>query len=91
MYPEVVCNLLVRIGPRRIHRQNGALGVSVLPKRMVADAAARQLINVRPIGEDGFSFTWYAGLSRDSDKPYLAGFIDLLKSEILGGQGSADT
>jgi DNA-binding transcriptional LysR family regulator len=66
-------------------------GVSVLPKRMVADAAARQLINVRPIGEDGFSFTWYAGLSRDSDKPYLAGFIDLLKSEILGGQGSADT
>ncbi|OGB23643.1 MAG: hypothetical protein A3I66_24325 [Burkholderiales bacterium RIFCSPLOWO2_02_FULL_57_36] len=65
-------------------------GVSVLPKRMVADAASRKLINVRPIGEDGFPFTWYAGLSRDSDKPYLAGFIDLLKSEVLGEQGGAD-
>jgi DNA-binding transcriptional LysR family regulator len=58
-------------------------GISVLPKRMVADAADRKLINVRPIGEDGFPFTWYAGLSRDSDKPYLAGFIDLLRSEVL--------
>lgn len=59
-------------------------GVSVLPRRMVADAVDRKLIDVRPIGEEGFPFTWYAGVSRDSDKPYLAGFIDLLKSEILG-------
>lgn len=62
-------------------------GVSILPKRMVADATDRKLINVRPVGENGFPFTWYAGFSRDSVRPYLAGFIDLLKAYVLDKEG----
>lgn len=57
-------------------------GVSILPRRLLGEAIARQLLAVRPLGEGGFAFTWYAALMRQADKPYVAGFIELLQGAI---------
>lgn len=57
-------------------------GMSILPKRLLADAAGKRMLEVRPIGPQGFAFTWYAALSLESDRPYAAEFVGLLKSKI---------
>jgi DNA-binding transcriptional LysR family regulator len=57
-------------------------GMSILPRRMVRDAMESRALAVRPVGEDRFIFTWYAALSLESEKPYLAEFVGLLKSEM---------
>lgn len=57
-------------------------GMSILPRRMVRDAMETRALAVRPVGEDGFVFTWYAALSPESEKSYLAEFVGLLKSEM---------
>lgn len=57
-------------------------GMSILPKRLIADAIRTRVFDVRPIGQAGFMFTWYAALSPESDQPYLTEFVDLLKFEL---------
>ncbi|HYD59531.1 MAG TPA: LysR family transcriptional regulator [Noviherbaspirillum sp.] len=57
-------------------------GMSILPKRMVQEALGKGEIEVRPIGQEGFVFTWYAALFPESEKPYLSDFIGLLKSTV---------
>lgn len=61
--------------------QSGA-GMSILPKRLLADAVNKRMLEVRPIGRHGFPFTWYAAVVPESEPPYGAEFVDLLKSKI---------
>lgn len=57
-------------------------GMSILPKRLLADAVQKRMLEVRPIGPQGFLFTWYAAFSLESDQPYCAEFVGLLKSKV---------
>jgi len=56
-------------------------GVTVLPRRLVADALASPRLVARPIGPDGMHFTWHAAVASDSPKPYLRDFVELLRRE----------
>ena len=56
-------------------------GITLLPRRLVAEALASPRLAARPIGKDGMKFTWYAAVANDSPKPYLRDFIELLKRE----------
>ncbi|WP_171011896.1 LysR family transcriptional regulator [Pseudomonas sp. 2FE] len=58
-------------------------GVSILPRRLLSEALCRQQLAVRPIGEGGFAFRWYAALTPQADKPYVVGFIELLQGAIV--------
>jgi len=58
-------------------------GLSVLPKRLLGDAAKSRQLVTRPVGECGFPFFWYAALRRDGEKPYVADFVELLKAQVL--------
>ncbi|MGH8352392.1 MAG: LysR family transcriptional regulator [Pseudomonas sp.] len=57
-------------------------GVSILPRRLLGEALGRQQFAVRPIGEGGLAFTWYAGLTSEAAKPHVAGFMELLQGVI---------
>ena len=59
-------------------------GMSILPKRLLASAIRQQSLAVRPIGPDGFKFTWYAATARESDQPHLAELVALLGHEARG-------
>jgi LysR family transcriptional regulator, regulator for metE and metH len=57
-------------------------GMSILPARLVQDALRACALDVRPIGPNGFGFTWYAALSSDADHPYATEFVQLLQSTV---------
>jgi len=55
-------------------------GMSILPRRLVANAISKRVPDVRPIGQAGFVFSWYAALSLEPGQPHLAEFVELLQS-----------
>lgn len=55
-------------------------GMSILPARLIRDALDSRALDARPIGENGFSFTWYAAVAGDAEHPYAAEFVDLLRT-----------
>ena len=56
-------------------------GVTLLPRRLVAEALASPRLAARPIGQEGMHFTWYAAVASNSPKPYLRNFVELLRRE----------
>jgi DNA-binding transcriptional LysR family regulator len=56
-------------------------GVTLLPRRLVAQALASPRLAARPISREGMHFTWYAAVASESPKAYLSDFLDLLKQE----------
>jgi len=66
-------------------------GMSILPARLVQEAIRSRALDVRPIGPNGFGFTWYAALSSDADHPYATEFVQLLQSAVGQSQVPAGT
>lgn len=62
-------------------------GMSILPARLVQDAIGSSALAVRPIGQHGFGFTWYAAVSNDAERPHAAEFVDLLRAAVSGHDG----
>lgn len=60
-------------------------GVTLLPRRLIAETLASPRLAARPIGEAGMHFTWYAAVASDSPKPYLRDFVELLRCQAGSG------
>lgn len=55
-------------------------GMSILPARLLKDDSGSPALAMRPIGPQGFTFTWYAALPEETAAPHAGECVALLQN-----------